>query len=523
MKLRTVIDTLACTEARLASVDELNLDVAPGAGGPIPGGPRTVRILSCAPAALSELSRAPGEVIIAHVGAAAPAGLPRPPRGIVAVAHEGGFDELRRRFDALSPLAARAGALSAQIYTAFQASAGIRAFAAHLTGIIGNPLIVSNTDRRVIAHAGTFPAALIDVETVIASGYVQGFVEDRMREDGVIAGARRHRRAAVSVDARSATRWVSAIIYYKGVELGRLDVLEAARTITPVDLELVDYAASLMGLLVAQEGAAGERAGTGSSILADLLTRRIASEEALRSQLMRTQMPLDETYVVVVCRGEESLAASECCTFMPALTAFIGLPCLWTMMGDTFVLLASIGAAQEEGYHAYARARARFAGNTELTRRLEENGMRLYVSEPFERLALMPARLDQATSLAGIDAGTGGPAPVTLFWERRFAVMAAAAKADEEADALIDKRVLAMGRYDHEHGTSYFDTAVASVRTPGAPARAAAMLCVHRNTYFYRVEKIRALFDLDLKDGDDRLAVAFTARVLEALSSFPMP
>ena len=82
---------------------------------------------------------------------------------------------------------------------------------------------------------------------------------------------------------------------------------------------------------------------------------------------------------------------------------------------------------------------------------------------------------------------------------------------------LLDKRVVAMARYDREHGSSYLETAVMSVRFPGSPAEAAEALSVHRNTYFYRVNKIGELFELDLKDGDDRLALAFTARILEAL------
>jgi DNA-binding PucR family transcriptional regulator len=40
---------------------------------------------------------------------------------------------------------------------------------------------------------------------------------------------------------------------------------------------------------------------------------------------------------------------------------------------------------------------------------------------------------------------------------------------------------------------------------------------VHRNTYFYRMNKVRELFYLDLKDGEDRLDVAFSALIMEGL------
>ena len=84
---------------------------------------------------------------------------------------------------------------------------------------------------------------------------------------------------------------------------------------------------------------------------------------------------------------------------------------------------------------------------------------------------------------------------------------------------MIDKRVVAMLLYDRDHGTQYLDTAVMSVSHPGSPAEAADALNVHRNTYFYRVNKVREMFYLDLKDGDDRLAVAFTTRVMEGLGN----
>ena len=81
---------------------------------------------------------------------------------------------------------------------------------------------------------------------------------------------------------------------------------------------------------------------------------------------------------------------------------------------------------------------------------------------------------------------------------------------------LLDKRVVAMDAYDREHGTAYLETAIMSVRFPGSPAEAASALSVHRNTYFYRMNKVKELFFVDLKDGEDRLALSFTAQVLEA-------
>jgi DNA-binding PucR family transcriptional regulator len=104
------------------------------------------------------------------------------------------------------------------------------------------------------------------------------------------------------------------------------------------------------------------------------------------------------------------------------------------------------------------------------------------------------------------------------LWRHRFEVVAHNSELAGAQDMLLDKRVVAMDAYDREHGTAYLETAVASVRFPGSPAEAAGALSVHRNTYFYRVNKIRDLFHVDLKDGDDRLAVSFSAAIMEGLA-----
>ena len=91
------------------------------------------------------------------------------------------------------------------------------------------------------------------------------------------------------------------------------------------------------------------------------------------------------------------------------------------------------------------------------------------------------------------------------------------AKSFAQVDMMLDKRVVAMSLYDRDHDTAYLETACRTVEFPGSPSEAAKALNVHRNTYFYRVNKINELFYLDLKRGEDRLAVAFSTHVLEGL------
>jgi DNA-binding PucR family transcriptional regulator len=55
-------------------------------------------------------------------------------------------------------------------------------------------------------------------------------------------------------------------------------------------------------------------------------------------------------------------------------------------------------------------------------------------------------------------------------------------------------------------------TAEAWLDCAGSPQRAAARLCIHRQTLYYRLGRIEELTGLDLADGGDRLLLHLGVR-----------
>lgn len=526
MKLGTLIAELACDDVMLAVGENANVEVFPVMGRAQKGygldGVTLVRIERLGGRNLNEVPHESGEVVIVHVGPEFTAACGQPPRGVVAVALKDGFEVLERRFSLMPVLCAETSARSSALFDAFKNSMSVKRFAQHVSRILGNPVIISNTDRRVLAHAGSFPDALTDVAQSLLRGYVSPVATNQLNEDGILQGLRLSHRASLSRNARTGAKWAASIVYYKSIELGRLDVLQETRVISAADIELIDYASCLIGMLIAQSGEAGERAGTGSSVLADMLSQRLGTEESMRAQLASTSAPIDETYVLAQCVGDEALSASDYRAFIPGLVSCISTRCIWTMSGNAFVILIPIGhGGHAVGCGDYAHAARFFMENSRLVEHLSHNGMRLFVSEPFDRLMLMQSRFTQTRGLVSASETLDADEPILFFWKYRFRVMANSAHSAHDIDMMLDKRVLAMYRYDRAHGTSYFDTAVVSVLNPGAPGVAAGVLCVHRNTYFYRIGKIRELFDLDLKVGEDRLAISFTEHVMKGMAGLP--
>jgi sugar diacid utilization regulator len=196
--------------------------------------------------------------------------------------------------------------------------------------------------------------------------------------------------------------------------------------------------------------------------------------------------------------------------------------CLWTVREGRLVVLVAIGARTHVGWDCYVRAERILGQCEELVSLLAERGMRAYVAEPFERLALVPDRFRQAADLR--HANVGGGDTIVYLWHHRLAVLVSLAPMVGQVNMILDKRVVTMRHYDTVHGTSYFQTACETVEHPNSPTEAARALNVHRNTYFYRIHKISELFFLDLRRGDDRLAVAVCMRFLKEVGDrIPLP
>lgn len=521
MRMRTVLDILGCLSYATADESLLDCDVIVRSESIPTECANSVLSLARLGSTHSWRNRTREEgILLVHVPIAEGESLDdlrKPPIGVVFAASNRPYEEFLDAFRHLPDQCALLSLRRTHVHTAFLHSYDIQQFVNRIQPIIGNALLVTNSDHRLLASAGEVPEGRADVNEVIHCGYVLDSVNSDLKADGVIRDVRLRRHAVIAENPRFGERWAHSIVYVHHMEMGRFDVLENDRPITPMDLELIDYAGTLMGVMMERLGLAGDRVGAGSSVLRDLINRTFVNDKTMRSQTAMTRLPLDETYAMLAVAGQ-TRAGSDYYTRAGRMVADAVRNCLWTVEGNLLAVIVPVGKSTSTGYDDYERTRKALMLNRRLRAVLDNNDMYAFASEPFSELSMVPGRFAQCIDL--MDAtGTERTGRIRLFWEERFKVIANSAKTFEQMDALIDKRVIAMLLYDRDHGTQYLDTAVMSVTHPGSPAEAADALCVHRNTYFYRMNKVRELFFIDLKDGDDRLSLSFTARILEGLGN----
>lgn len=516
MKLRTVLNELACTDWRVGKEGLLDEDVllTPEYGTSVPPEARLLRMARLSD--FQEGNARPSErhIMLVLAGKEIPEGL-RVGGDFVVVAAPQSYDDFRASFLDLPAKAAVLELRRDRMFQAFLSSYDLVQFARRSSEVLGNPVIITNADMRLLATAGEFPDDAPDVQQVLSQGYLSEEVNSELEGDGTLGAVRHAHHAIMSSVERYGRHWVTSIIYFHHLEMGRYDVLEMNRPVTGFDLELVDYAGRLAGVMIDRLGAAGERVGAGSSVLHDLVEGSFVNEQTMRAQLLMTHLPVDVSYVLLVVTGQRN-ADKDYHARIGTMVARSLRNCLWCARENCLVVLTSIGRNEAAGYDDYARAQRRLQVNKAFVNMLENNELSAFVSEPFDDLSKCPSRFQEARDLVEA-VRDPEPGRAYYFWEHRFAALASSSPSPDKLEMLLDKRVVAMADYDREHGTAYLQTAIMSVRYPGSPADAAAALNVHRNTYFYRINKVRELFLIDLKDGDDRLALSFSASIMEGI------
>jgi DNA-binding PucR family transcriptional regulator len=83
-----------------------------------------------------------------------------------------------------------------------------------------------------------------------------------------------------------------------------------------------------------------------------------------------------------------------------------------------------------------------------------------------------------------------------------------------EHPSLMRGKLTAVLEHDSEHGTQYTHTLRAYLGAMGDVVGAAAGISVHPNTFRYRLRRIGELFDIDVKNAEERLVLELQLRLL---------
>lgn len=128
-----------------------------------------------------------------------------------------------------------------------------------------------------------------------------------------------------------------------------------------------------------------------------------------------------------------------------------------------------------------------------------EQRLNIGVCESFGGFSFLTQRLSQARRALNRAAKAGGAARYADDIEQEIVTQSIA---EYPKELVCMRSVLALARFDRAHGTSYLETTEQYVKNRFNAVKTAGELFIHRSTFLYRLERIKAQFGLNPEDAN---------------------
>lgn len=232
MKIRSVLAEIGAIAYMAPSEAALNqevvcltaFDLADGRGPSPRLAPGVRRLVLCQGGAV-DVGELPQDAIelIVYEGSIPPnAPATRASRVIVASALTDA--EVWARYDNIAQQVVAIDATKGFLFDAFQRTHNIQQFVQRVYNVLRLSTIVVDNDGRIIASVGEFGPERADITEQLRRGYIAPEIQAEIDQRSLVDSARSVHFPSTSVNLSHGENWVTSVVYYKRLELGRYDV-----------------------------------------------------------------------------------------------------------------------------------------------------------------------------------------------------------------------------------------------------------------------------------------------------------
>lgn len=398
-------------------------------------------------------------------------------------------------------------------------NAGLQYLIEEAATALGNPLVVVDTTYRYIAHHladlegadSTLARVMADEianETVLdnAVSYIR---EQRIDSEIAQLGGPLVRHNDI-LDCNTMT----GAVMVRGVCIAHVMMMEHARPFSGMDRECFDRLLSFVAQEMQKNEVWGPTSGEmGSYFLANLLSDRQASETVTRRRLKSLNFhPKPVLQVVCLQAPGEGLRQGQAEHIAGQLRPMLH-HALYTRYHQHLVILVS----RDDSGDLLRNSRPLLREVAAL------NGLLVGVSNAFDRIIDVRTAYDEArTALRMGKLARNAFDEQNVYEYRDYAYFGMLETVNRHRNLLAycHPALLRLQAYDERHGGELMETLYCYLQLSGTTKRAAELLCLHKNTLLYRMNRIKEILGLDLLSGEDQYVLQTGFRVLMYLGLF---
>ena len=420
-------------------------------------------------------------------------------------------------FNIISEVFLRENRFTAQLnelHELANSGAGLQALTDKAQSILNCPVVVMDNSYRIMAIS--LGALAEDQHKLLSQQQMGNITEEnlnRMKRDRVYEKIRQAPGRMTYEKAHdSDTWWVNMLITVHGIEVAEVGIEEVGRKLDDYDFRLIRFLQKMIAIEMQRNSYLHSDFGASHAILLrELIERRLVSEEivARRARLLGWK---DHPYyfLLTVYSGSRSESVSQR-TYDIFVRRLLPLfpNCRWRVTDENLVLLIP----RPNNSFVF------FREQNSLKDLLRINNFIAILSNPITSLMDVQKAYNQTTAIYGLRSVVKDSCNLWFYIDYTLLHMADLLRASHDLEDFVHPYILDIYRYDRENETDYLPTLKEYLTNINNPGQCAANLHIHKNTLYYRINKISDVFGLDLSNGELRMRLQLSLELLK-LNSF---
>lgn len=297
---------------------------------------------------------------------------------------------------------------------------------------------------------------------------------------------------------------ICAQIKIDKMEIAKLAVYEDGRQFQDIDFMLMNkvgalYSAHLQRSILINPGSNQIPA----SLLVDLIEGKPLDNSVLENKQFYLNWARSESiYIMVIAFNQKEAFDGRIPVAFHRLKSFISIEQYVLYKSRIVAFIDDILFAELFGN----------PGNT-FYKLLEENNLSVGVSRRYSLLTESKKQYENA--LSALEIGRKKNIHCSFFEDCTLYIIGKLISARFDPMDLCHPGVIMLLEYDRKNGTELLETLKQYIFYSSAPAEAARVLNIHKNTLFYRIGKIKDMTGIKLEHGDETCKVYLSIRLLE--------
>ena len=368
------------------------------------------------------------------------------------------------------------------------------------------PIIIVDTSYRILAiYDDQYAEDEFDLKEQREIGYITEYNIKRMKRDYVYEQLRSSSEKMIFTKAADSKYfWLDMLVRVHGIEVAEIGILEYEHPFSRYDFEFFNFFKQLVTWEMEKNSSfLPTSASMHSTFLSELLEQKFTSRESIeRRRKMLRWKESNYHYVLTVSAAGHKNFHNKAEIIAQQVTGILP-DCYWAITNSLVFLIIADDEKLEP-----------FLPGSPLSQLFERNHIQGILSNCFSDLKQMKKYFDQTAAVLEFHHLADTDIPIHFYADYSIFHMAKIVSETNELKDFYHPLIQMIKETDRTNHTKYLDTLREYLIHIDNPSLCAQNLCIHKNTFFYRMNKLRELFSIDLSDGLVRMRLLFTLELM---------